>query len=119
MTNGTIQRQERLIEVIASGLAAIEAKAGERPVWNSSSYDIIRAYDERRAKLVEDFRELLSSTEGARFSKPSHDYAVTLAGFRASSTSSWEGALTNWHTGACRRLGKDGYQRVDPRRIVT
>lgn len=120
MTNGTIQRQERLISVITAGLAAIDKAAGERPAWNSANYDVIRAYDQRRAKAMDDFCDTLKQSEGARFVyNPPHGHAITLAGFRASSTSGWEGALTNWRTGACRRLGKDGYQRIDPRRIVT
>lgn len=102
----TKQELQRLCSVIAVKLAKLEADLGEAPDWRN--HEARGAYDRRERLAMQDLLKELQREEGATYGlSGAHDHHIRLAGIRSSSTSGWDGCLSNWKAAARKRMAKE------------
>lgn len=99
----TRESLEALIKSIDDELAAINAKLGERPSWNSHAE--LQAYERGERAEIDKLLDRMHALMGANFSKASFDgRSMMLAGIRSTSTSAWRQVLRNWQVAARKRV---------------
>ncbi|WP_336071506.1 hypothetical protein [Nitratireductor rhodophyticola] len=98
----------RLINLVDALLIGLDEKLGARPAWESSTLEERDDYWRAEHGALNELRDRLAETEGARFyHQPPDGHAIRMGGIRSSSTSGWRGALTNWQKAARRRIQKE------------
>lgn len=93
--------QELLAEIVPILAKKMEAWDTETGEFEPRAH---RAWQERRRAADDRIVEFFTTRYDAAFTRPSSDYAVRMAGIRATSTSGWINVLHNWRRAAEKKL---------------
>ncbi|WP_127523635.1 hypothetical protein [Mesorhizobium sp. Z1-4] len=102
-----VDKLRRLANLVQELIEKADEKVGPSPYSHGGNKaESWSDWHNRRSTEYAAIGKRLEEQEGARIARTVHFVRVQMGGFKASSTSSLHGALTNWIAGAQRRIAE-------------